>query len=159
MLVVTMVWPAMILWHLSLVELYSLGKHETFESCDAGGKPSSKTLTTIVTCMSSEFSRTRFTLQLETIIRNTLVTPTPHIQGKNMNKHLDKIWPLMLQNKAKSTLGGPYFSSYFCLVCGVGVSKRFPRSPILREKSMLYNSFKFSAYTLWINLSSDFEYL
>ena len=25
------------------------------------------------------------------LFRNTLVTPAPHIQGKNMNKHLDKI--------------------------------------------------------------------
>ena len=42
----------------------------------------------------------------------------PHIQGRTMNKHLDKIRPKMLQNKANSTVLGPYFCSYFCLVCG-----------------------------------------
>ena len=33
----------------------------------------------------------------------------PHIQGKNMNKNLDKMWPQMLQNKANSTVLGPCF--------------------------------------------------
>ena len=29
--------------------------------------------------------------QIETLLRNARVTPAPHIQGKNMSKHLDKI--------------------------------------------------------------------
>ena len=33
----------------------------------------------------------------------------------------------MLQNKAKSTLEGPDFSSYFCLVCGGGGFKKIPQ--------------------------------
>ena len=42
-------------------------------------------------------------------------TPARHIQGKNMNKNPDKIWPQMLQNKANSTGLRPYFCSYFAL--------------------------------------------
>ena len=60
--------------------------------------------------------------------------PPPHIQGKNMNKNLDKIWPKMLKNKANSAVSGPYFCSYVCLVCGGRGFKMIPRSPsICRE--------------------------
>ena len=37
--------------------------------------------------------------------------------GGEDDKALDKIRPQMLQNKASSTVLGPYFCSYFCLVC------------------------------------------
>ena len=60
------------------------------------------------------------------LLRNTPVTPAPCIQGKNMNKKLDKICPQMLQNKANSAIWGPYFWSYFALYVVVGVSKRIP---------------------------------
>ena len=60
-------------------------------------------------------------------IRNTLVTPAPHIQVKNMNKRLDNIWPQMLQNKANSAVLEPYFCSYFCLVCGGWGRKKNPQ--------------------------------
>ena len=52
--------------------------------------------------------------------------PRPRIQGKNMNKNLDKIWPQTLQNKANSAVWGPYFCSYFCLVCGGWGCKKNP---------------------------------
>ena len=48
-----------------------------------------------------------------------------------MNKHLDKIWPQMLQNKASSAVWGPYFGSYVCLVCGGWDCKK--ESPILQH--------------------------
>ena len=60
------------------------------------------------------------------IFKKTLVTPAPHIQGKNMNKHLDQIRPQMLQNKANSALWGPYFGSYFCRGCGGWGRKKSP---------------------------------
>ena len=69
------------------------------------------------------------------LLRNTLVTPAPHIQGKNMNKHLDKIRPQMLQNKANAAFWGPYFCSYFCLVCGGWGRKK---NPHLRPSELLW---------------------
>ena len=51
----------------------------------------------------------------------------PHIHGKNMNTHLDKIWPQMLQNKANSAVWGPYLCSYFWLVCGGWGCKKNPQ--------------------------------
>ena len=61
-----------------------------------------------------------------TKFRNARATPAPHIQAKNMNKSLDKIWLKMLQNKANSTVSRPYFCSHSCLVCGGWGCKMIP---------------------------------
>ena len=55
------------------------------------------------------------------------VTPAPHIQGKNMNKHLAKTWPQTLQKKANSSVLRQDVCSYFALYVGVGGSQRFPK--------------------------------
>ena len=73
-------------------------------------------------------------------LRKARVTPAPCIHGKNMNKYLDKIWPqTILQNKANSTVLGPYFCSCFGLACGVwGVQNDSPRTtPILEWPAFL----------------------
>ena len=60
------------------------------------------------------------------------MTPAPHIQGKTMNKHLDKVWPKMLQNKANSTVLGAIFL-FMLLPCmwGLGLRKD---APIMKSK-------------------------
>ena len=59
--------------------------------------------------------------------RNTLVTPAPHTQGKNMNKHLDKKWPQMLQNRAKfGSLGAILLFMFLPCVWGLGLQKESP---------------------------------
>ena len=40
-------------------------------------------------------------------LRNARVTPTPPHTRQNMNKHLDKLWPKMLQSKANVSLISP----------------------------------------------------
>ena len=43
-------------------------------------------------------------LEVDVLQKYTSDPRPPHTQGKNMNKHLDKIWPHMLQNKADSAV-------------------------------------------------------
>ena len=70
------------------------------------------------------------------LLRNTLVTPAPHIQGKNMNKHLDKIYdpPKCFKTRQIRQFGGHIFVHfYFALYVGVGVARRIPNCDVFAE--------------------------
>ena len=62
-----------------------------------------------------------------TFFRNMPGTPTPHIQGKTMNKNLSQNMAKFLERKQrKSTVFGHIPVHIFALYVGVGVPKRFP---------------------------------
>ena len=88
----------------------------------------------------SYFRRAQIRWVIWRLFKNAKVTPTPHIQGENMNKNLDNIWPQMLQNKANSTVLPPHFVHIFTFYVGVGVSSRFPRIIRNLPKTSLINS-------------------
>ena len=70
-------------------------------------------------------------------VRNTLVTPAPHIQRKTMNKHLDKIWPQTLQNKANLAIWGPYLFLFIFWPCmwGLGLQKESPERTMACDRT------------------------
>ena len=85
---------------------------------------------------------------------NAWVTPAPRIQGRNMNKHLDKIWPqIAFENKANSTVLEPYFCSYVYLVCGVWGFKMIPHSLTVELQENLADSLC-ELKTLWCAIVS-----
>ena len=68
-----------------------------------------------------------FEAVLFVLFRNMLVTPTPHIQGKNMNKHLDKIWPLNTSQQDKiGSLGAIFLFILLPCMWGLGFQKESP---------------------------------
>ena len=52
------------------------------------------------------------------LLRNARVTPAPRIQGKNMNKYLDKYDPKCFKTRQNSTILQPNVCPYVCLLSG-----------------------------------------
>ena len=95
------------------------------------------------------------------MIRSMRVIPAPRMQGRNMDKHLDRISPKMLQNKANSTVFGPCFCPIFASYVGVGLS-----GPVLRDTARLsqryppiarYGVFGVSTWPLGCDTASPFS--
>ena len=60
--------------------------------------------------------------------RNTLVTPVPHIQSKNMNKHLDKIWTQNASKQGKfGSLGDIFLFMFLPCMWGLGSQEESPK--------------------------------